>query len=588
MKKLLHSLTGAILAAAAIAPQASAITVDQLLGNETSTWGIELMYGSNRQNSLPMSSHGVKVVKVDDSRIQLQGVYDGNFVVNITISGNTAILKDGAAGRGMQTKPNGEAGSFYNQIGAFYGMYLGNYNRTYYYSYEDTYGSISGNDEIGYQITFNSPLQFQIYNSSQTQILEKFVTSFYNIMIMRPNAEGTDNHPSKNSTQRKWLDRVTLTGNKLEFVNFSDNGNAIDNYYYYDGWGTRHIGGKLRKVYGEIQADGETVLFPDQQFLTDISGMDVIANPNLEFVTRYCITPISDRYHGNSVVGHLAPGYTPKHNEIDEYNHYWTAQDNGPRKTYETRELTIGDYKLTPDADDNYYVPGYFYNTKYTITLEATHSAAIDMHPNGYAVTPTIGTYVHGTVTPIENAQYVDHYELFITDDKNVSLASSQLHEDTGLASAKPVLAKYTWSDGKKIKALANEAVEDNSVLTIPAEGGSFKVMVPEDVVEATKGHSLFVKAVYNDAHNLHPTFHALTTLTKTTTGIEELELDSTAADISAVAGGIVVEGFEGNVEVYTAAGVQVYAGVADGTISVAPGLYIVKAGIRVEKLNVR
>ena len=77
-----------------------------------------------------------------------------------------------------------------------------------------------------------------------------------------------------------------------------------------------------------------------------------------------------------------------------------------------------------------------------------------------------------------------------------------------------------------------------------------------------------------------------MTPLNNTTTGIDEI---APADNVSVVAGeGVIkVSGAEGTVEVYNAAGVQVYAG-TDNEIAVAAGLYIVKAGNKATKVVVR
>lgn len=96
---------------------------------------------------------------------------------------------------------------------------------------------------------------------------------------------------------------------------------------------------------------------------------------------------------------------------------------------------------------------------------------------------------------------------------------------------------------------------------------------------------SFYIKTNYSNG--MEPTYHALTTASNISTGIDlNQAVAEVAVTIAPVAGGIQVEGAD-TVAVYTTTGTEVYNGPA-GVIEVAPGLYVVNASGKVMKVIVQ
>ena len=70
-------------------------------------------------------------------------------------------------------------------------------------------------------------------------------------------------------------------------------------------------------------------------------------------------------------------------------------------------------------------------------------------------------------------------------------------------------------------------------------------------------------------------------------TSIEAPLIGSHEAVIAGGTGEITVGGTDSLVEVFTLSGAKAYSGAA-GTIAVAPGIYLVKAGTQVKKVSVK
>lgn len=116
-----------------------------------------------------------------------------------------------------------------------------------------------------------------------------------------------------------------------------------------------------------------------------------------------------------------------------------------------------------------------------------------------------------------------------------------------------------------------------------PTEEQKYTFFVVANYNAALMADAQTKAATNGSAAHLESTYHALTTVGKPLpTALEGLGMAD--AQIKVVAGAVVVEGFDGVVEVYNAQGACVYTG-TDSRIELNGGVYIVRAGTKVAKV---
>ncbi len=272
---------------------------------------------------------------------------------------------------------------------------------------------------------------------------------------------------------------------------------------------------------------------------------------------------------GQIVNGSKAPEHTFAPN-------YWTPQDNGTLKTFVNSEKIELGYMQTVfgnsignperEADRIEIIP---YDG---INREVTHSASLNI--SNMVINPGSGRLtLDAEICNRKNNDYIKDYDLFVIPAEHHTSINSEsfIHDnENGHANAVkianiPVTARAATLDASV--DIHNKALTDK-LLSKPTE------------------KTFFLKANYAPEHQLHSTFHALTPNSDVITGLGETTMER--LEITVNDGSITVAGTEGApVEIYTPAGALVYSG-EEGTIELAPGMYIVRAGTLTEKVNIR
>lgn len=279
----------------------------------------------------------------------------------------------------------------------------------------------------------------------------------------------------------------------------------------------------------------------------------------------------------------------------------WSHHDKGDLHTYEDWDITIDEsnfYNQAATTVSGRY--GLEQNIEWTKInakkLDVTHHCKIasdleygygtiaDDNPDNYL-------YIGGQVEQLKNTHHldnVDYYEYFVVPGTHTSPSGADFKDaEKGHVNGVNVTNYITNFQPAANNALRVSAKDLN-------EGNNFNLLFPEKLfaengiaTDPNHKYTLYVKAHYNPETNLEPTFHALTPLNTITTGVNDLELNLEPANIKVVDGGIAISGSNGTAMVSTLSGVVVYQG-GDNTVSVAPGMYIVRAAGAVKKVLVK
>lgn len=274
------------------------------------------------------------------------------------------------------------------------------------------------------------------------------------------------------------------------------------------------------------------------------------------------------------VTGQIVNGdKTPEH--ITAPN-YWTPQDNGSLKTFVNSEKIELGYMQTVysnsigsperEADRIEIIP---YDG---INREVTHSASLNI--SNMVINPGSGRLtLDAEICNRKDNDYIKDYDLFVIPaEHHTSINSASFIHDSENGHANAV-------------KIANIPVTARTA-TVDASVDIHDKALTDKLLSKPTEKTFFLRANYAPGHQLHSTFHALTPNSDVITGLAEttvgrLEIAVNSGSITvAVAGDTIIE-------VYTPAGALVYSG-EEGTIELAPGMYIVRAGTLTEKVNIR
>ena len=256
-------------------------------------------------------------------------------------------------------------------------------------------------------------------------------------------------------------------------------------------------------------------------------------------------------------------------------------------KTIQNIKIYIDDY-ITDDEQRTMYT-NHTYDSKYTNTIVDVHegegidiSHDLKVQKNEYGrgqirpTDPDTYLYINCELTNFKNSKYVEDYELYLVPEiSNPNYNSSDFKDENGHVNGTRIdLVEYASgfepSDSdRKVRAKASGEESD---VTNPFEGYKYNLLIPENDLNARSAngkYQVYVKTIYTAESGLEPTFHALTTLGDTTTGVEDI-LDNGEIDNDAP------------VYYYNMNGVLM-----DGN-NLAPGLYIRRQGTTSEKVVIR
>lgn len=581
MKKNLRTLALSLIASAA-AFQASAYTVDDIVNANTpgedychaiDVQGTPRFYTGGAYRTTWYASGGeVKISAVPGytNRLRFEGLIKGNISMNFTLSGNT--LKATNSPYKQYTNDvapiSGGKPAYAGKVFMVDEVYFS--NGSHYYT-EDYWTGTIYDEGDHYEIVFN-PFKFYLSNTTNMNYAS---TSFFDgfIVLIPKYNDNTIVKDRLNSVDREYPAYVEIDWNKSSnnfyMENFACSGMAIhttNNGSYNTGTATG-VTGTIKFT----DATSGTISLPQQQIQTQVvQGTGTLTH----YMVQLC--PANATRLGSPVTGTFT---------VQNYNHRdadrWHKNSGGNLVTERLLNVELDDYKMmTSDASTVVLNP--WYNTKMEIADE-------------YTADPTFGTYtvttsegwLHFNVNIAEkNEAHVGDYDLYIVPGTKSTIAGDNefLHTNHGHARA------ININQLGEVPATAAAAASANGVVNVT------RVVAPEDfkdfgwsddeISEARKGNfSMYIRARYNNS-NLEHTYHNLTPVSNTVTGIEEIAASSSLA----ARGGngiITVEGTSSLIEVYNLSGVCVYSGY-NTEIEVNPGLYIVRADNQTVKVSVR
>lgn len=179
---------------------------------------------------------------------------------------------------------------------------------------------------------------------------------------------------------------------------------------------------------------------------------------------------------------------------------------------------------------------------------------------------------IQADVVPQQNCHNVESYDLYV-----VPKAMSSINQFAD--------GKHDYTTGHADAVLIDSKPAAGANGENPVSFDKWYTLTGDKFNKNLNDYSLFVKANYKNT-DLAPTFHQLTLLTDTV--ITSIGLTGADSDVTVTAanGTITVNGAD-NVAVYATTGAEVYNG-PSGVINVAPGLYVVSAAGKTQKVIVR
>lgn len=385
-----------------------------------------------------------------------------------------------------------------------------------------------------------------------------------------------------------------FTNNTFSIFNFANNGYAYDqNKRKYC------LGGTIDPVNHKLIFDLEKT----------VAWHGGIAYPNGSSYRAWpfylCAMTINHNSSKFDADDELIADYKEKYIHHNEVEHGWVS-NGGERKTFAGYQIDIPNYVyyspqvFRDDISADYYYDGLNRNlnardnycqTHIEVAPDVTHQAEINNVMFG--ADATNGVYISGTYYPTENPQYVDHYDLYLTQQGITHVAGrSDLCTNHGFTHGMCI------SDSRYDIDWVGKSAQTKSVAEASSDNAfTYNKLIPASELanfNHTQPLSIYLKAHYKEGINaenevtddLTPTFHALTLLGSPNTSIEDV-LAGTAATVKAAKGCIVIEGTDTKAEVYTADGRLVYAG-TDRTIAVANGIYVVRIANNAHKVIVK
>jgi len=607
--------------------EADAFTVQDLVGDngvdavDRAYWSradalSEELYFDYKSDTPPGASHQIRLEPVTlatgavrNDRVKLVGFTGFNgvqrdFILlladdnNNPVTDGTRLIMENDDYENRSKTANNQLGDYiltagYRTSGMMleYAMYTFGGNNPYWV------GEISVNSEGEIVIDFDDPVAFlsarsftsKSFTGTTINTNAHRIIDHYHIEIIRPNAYVSGNVYPSTATNLAALKfgagkahepfpaKVTMDGNgRFSIVNLTGDGYAM----YQTGDQMRHAFYGLQGGYdlttGEAWLDGG-----QEARILNWSWGSYAHRTNVRFGKVANVNTSTGKFDFNDVKGSAQAKEGMHHNAPHTY---WVTNGGTCRTFSEGMSLTFPTFA---------YV---FYNFIESSSTEQMQSSeayggttiavdGADITLNTDMTLDLVGINdthirVEATLDALENTDHVDAYELWMVPGKHADGAvnSTPFNHENGhenavllqrVSASEPAMA--TYASGAPATYKFNRLIAKADLA--PANTH------PDDV------YSFFVKAHYNPATNLAPTFHNLVSDPLVVTGIDGVDFE--AAAITAGAGVIRVAGTDAPAAVYTVSGAKVYEG-TDRTISVAAGIYIVKAGDTTAKVVVR
>lgn len=491
------------------------------------------------------------------------------------------------------------------------------YNIVRYYTSENWYSSQfselegtrdeSGNYDLSVSFD-NRPIELQITYTNEN--VEKIYIDTYQLDLFKPTLTITDTKVKDEvSTNREYRGEFEYTDDNTfrmaglggQYAGLAPELKSINrgNFYYFGTYGLYLETGIATYYYSNIAHFTGSFDLSAGTALLNTCGYSVKMTPNwnsfgskklYNFNVREVVgSTWQDNVRGTVEI--IGPA-THLHN-VD----FWIS-DGGSCTTWTKLKFNFNDWQsvyLTQTADENI---GLIKNTtfipdkKYEITHQVDFDqVAVAYHANHPGEEQDV-LWIKGQLdaNSIKNSMYVDHYELHLLPGSYTTVSGDEFNNadkghDNGLNISDESFhhAYYpndiaTYAEGDKTDAeKAQEVIDANS-------NGQFCRLVKKSdfdtagiEMDPNNQYTLYLKTVYTGASDLEPTFHALTSVNGTTTGVDNIVNEENIADINVNGATVTISGSNGNALVVTTSGVVVYQG-GDNTVTLTPGMYIVRA----------
>lgn len=634
----------AVIAWVSAAPDAEAWTARELA--EAYNSGVEQFMGSGNQNSYLISSRNVDIYlhTLEDGReVLVVHNFLGAFDVYFTVEdkddseGNTRTVVtclnaeyyfDAVNGsteyagyevttlsldRNIRVNPNKRT-KVYNSYGYFTGYY--NYNSAYDVPMSTYYANGRQNKVWGYMLSEemnetdcyyyhdlvmkgellsdihgNPVILFGPYNDYEDNM--SFRASYYDknmqkcgeselfdgylLTLYRNNATFSD---SKNGEYNGMVD--IMSNNQFGLTNFFNTGLAYNNDLSH---GTEM---PFDWDYVTGTATGNKFVIPQQMFFSIVGGTHKSQNLTCTNYYTFGYNPeTKQRNPNNEITGSIEQGI-PVHYGNSTKNWVHTVS-GGDLHTYLGGVIKLDPWGMT-DLSTNTNPPhwtSYEASVKNTEIVYADFKSDITFDCNlDVTLGETFGAngkdYVKAEFALTEKddfcSDYTTHYDVYYLEGEYTHAANVPVDQ------AKKIQT-VVFEDNKKTYTFSYDLPypEGYEPTENPTESQKYTFFVVAHYNAAEMADAQVKAATNGSAAHLEATYHALTTVGKPLpTALNGLAVAE--AQIKVVSGAVIVEGFDGVVEVYNAQGACVYTG-TDSRIELNGGVYIVRAGTKAVKV---
>lgn len=623
MTKLLLKLCCAVAAIVSLAFPASAYTIDDLSAPNCELFddgavAFEVLHTQKNATStsyrtpfmgFPYTSSG-QITVIDAGTewdgtpsLMIDGLFGGTFYGVFRINGTTiSCTSTGYRFDSNSVKPvtgeTTENGSKY----PYFCLWGGQWRYNSVYTIQDSWTGTVTEDDDYYIITMN-PAGIQLFNNRAQSLGFQYYSKevIYIPKSGKLNALFTDNYLN---TDREYPARaiVDMDTKRFQIWNMTSNGFAIEhtlNQAYSNGWYQYYTAPDKKPVEGTLypqSATKGTFALDAKQGVNSYPEFPDTDDDGRKYYDQYgnvMFFTIMYQYYlcqaGSTNTSSIVNGTY----EIKEYNHddlnRWHKNSGGALRTSAEIVMDFDDMQKRNDsrhnnAGDNV---GPYKNTQLTAEVELTANPTFASHVVGY----DNGLVRLAANIKEDKCDYAESYELVVLPYSASTIAGDAAFTHNGHGHSKAVNFTLSGTPSDDFFHLlganarvANTKTQMGFQMTydqLKAAGWN-----DTDMNNVQNGKlSFYIKTNYNNG--MEPTYHALTTASNISTGIDlNQAVAEVAVTIAPVAGGIQVEGAE-TVAVYTTTGTEVYNGPA-GVIEVAPGLYVVNASGKVMKVIVK
>lgn len=293
---------------------------------------------------------------------------------------------------------------------------------------------------------------------------------------------------------------------------------------------------------------------------------------NGRYGTQYAICGIADPQNINvndPITGTFETYDGLRHKNYDA--NAWVTNDGTVRTFDGGYEIVFGAYAY----HDYSQVHDYIDSTVITPMDDNDVTADFNLDVRQYSAydRDTKGEFrIQADVVPQQNCHNVESYDLYV-----VPKAMSSINQFAD--------GKHDYTTGHADAVLIDSKPAAGANGENPVSFDKWYTLTGDKFNKNLNDYSLFVKANYKNT-DLAPTFHQLTPLTDTV--ITSIGLTGADSDVTVtVANSTITVNGADNVAVYATTGAEVYNG-PSGVINVAPGLYVVSAAGKTQKVIVR